>query len=353
VALLALRGADESPVDPELVACCALVEELPRQALGASPRRVWEERRRLGLAMRGRPGWVVGHTVSALRRRLVEICRDWAPDVIQLEYLALADLARAPLRPRPPVVLVEHDARPPSSTGAARRWRSLRRDAARAVDTIVAFSDEDAEIIREDAGPTPVVVIAPGLDLPPRASSQGEGHGVLFVGAFRHPPNVEAALRLAHEVQPRVRGRCPAATLTLVGADPPPALAGDGVLVTGGVPDVWPFLDRAAVVVAPVSAGGGVRVKVLEALAAGKAVVASSRAIEGIGVQAGEHLLVADGDEETAAAIVALLEAPELRSRLGASARAWAEAALRWDDRLDRYEELYRHLTRNWTRQAP
>ena len=98
-------------------------------------------------------------------------------------------------------------------------------------------------------------------------------------------------------------------------------LAGDDVVVTGRVQDVTPYLDRAAVVVAPLRLGGGTRVKVLEALAAGKAVVASPLAAEGITQCDGEHLLLAESDEEFADATTRLLDDPDARSALGRRAR--------------------------------
>jgi len=345
VTLLTLRGDDEPSVDRQLVESCAFVEEVRRERVRLSPTRLWAERRRVLLAARGRPAWVVGHAVSEMRRRLDEVVRDVRADVVQLEYLALADLASAVSMPRPPIVLVEHDARPSAGTARKVRWRSVRRDAARSVQAIVTFSDEDARVVRKDVGAARVVVIRPGLDLPPK-SGAGVGDNVLFVGNFHHPPNATAALRLVREIHPRVRRVTPGATLTIIGDGAPGTLAEDGVRVEGRVADVRPFLEAAAVVAAPLSEGGGVRIKVLEALASGKALVASPRAVEGLAVHSGEHVIVAEGDEATADAIVTLLHDAELRSRLGKAARAWAEDNLSWDVALDRYDRLYDELTR-------
>jgi glycosyltransferase involved in cell wall biosynthesis len=344
VLLLTLRADDEPAVDERLVRSCRLVEEVRRERVDGSPRRLWVERRRLVLAARRRPGWAVGHSVAALRRRLDEVVHDQAPDVVQLEYLVLADLASAISTPGPPIVLVEHDARPPAITGHGGRWQALRRAAARNVQAIVTFSEEDARVVREDAGATRVLVIPPGLDLPPRAGP-GEREDVLFIGGSDHSPNRDAALRLIHQIHPRVRRLHPTATLTLVGNVAPGVVGGEGVQVVGRVEDVMPYVERAAVVVAPLSEGGGVRVKVLDALARGKAVVASPRAVEGIGIRPGEHALVVEEDEATAEAIATVLGDVELRRRIGRAARAWAEANLSWDVALDRYERLYEELT--------
>ncbi|MDQ3849493.1 MAG: glycosyltransferase, partial [Actinomycetota bacterium] len=123
-------------------------------------------------------------------------------------------------------------------------------------------------------------------------------------------------------------------------------LAGPGVRVTGAVASVEPHLERATVVVAPITIGGGMRVKVLEALAAGKAVVASPRAAEGVTARAGEEIVVADGDRETADAVLALLDDPRARRRMGIRARQWAVRELSWAAMADRYEELYARVER-------
>jgi glycosyltransferase involved in cell wall biosynthesis len=170
---------------------------------------------------------------------------------------------------------------------------------------------------------------------------------VVFVGNYMHPPNVDAAERLTKAIFPRIAQKRPDARLVLAGADPPSALraiASDSVLITGHVGDLTQLLDAAAVVAAPISTGGGMRVKTLEALAAGKALVASSLALEGVDVQAGEHALVADDDVAFADAVVALLDDAQRRAALGRAARRWAETHLDWRQVTAAYETLYASL---------
>jgi glycosyltransferase involved in cell wall biosynthesis len=114
--------------------------------------------------------------------------------------------------------------------------------------------------------------------------------------------------------------------------------------VHGSVPDVTPYMDRAAVVVAPLRIGGGMRVKVLEALAAGKALVVTQRAAEGFEAQPGAHLLVADDEDQIVEALVQLLLDPHRRRRLAEEARRWAESRLGWDEGVAAFEELYESL---------
>jgi polysaccharide biosynthesis protein PslH len=141
-----------------------------------------------------------------------------------------------------------------------------------------------------------------------------------------------------------LRSRHPKLVLRLVGDSPPRGLARDGVEVIGRVPDVTPYLDAAAVVVAPLSWGGGMRVKVLEALGAGKAVVATALAIEGLDLIDGEHVVLAETDEDFAAAIDALLANADLRAALAKRARAWAAANVATERSARAYEALYDSL---------
>ena len=130
------------------------------------------------------------------------------------------------------------------------------------------------------------------------------------------------------------------------------AAATDGVTVTGFVPTVTPFLDRAAVVAVPLRLGGGMRLKTAEALAAGKAVVASRRAVDGLAVEHGRELLIAETDAEFCEAISSLLGDRAQRAELAARARAWACDHLGWDEPVARYDALYRALLRRGTRAA-
>ena len=236
-------------------------------------------------------------------------------------------------------VLVHHDAAPDGRGAPTPAWARHARRALASVDALVVFSEEDR---RRSVG------LGRGEDPshPPRhrpaPTGEGPGRGVVFVGSFAHAPNLEAALRLAREIHPRVRSRLPDAELTLVGADPPPDLAGlPGVVVTGRVPDAAAFVNAAAVVAAPLESGAGVRIKVLDALARGKPLVATTRAVEGLELVDGEHALVRDDDVAFADALVALLDDPAARGRLGAAGRAWAQSNLSWDGVLDRYDLLY------------
>jgi glycosyltransferase involved in cell wall biosynthesis len=213
-----------------------------------------------------------------------------------------------------------------------RRWARFQRQAWNRFDLVQVFSRRDAEALAELAPEVaPRVRIDPfGLVLPPVADPDREVIGtVLFVGNFAHSPNRDAARWLAGEIMPAVRAHFPRARLRIVGTAPPPeirALAGPDVELVADAPSVLPHLEQASVVLAPVRTGGGMRMKVLQAMAAGKAVVTTSRGREGYDCFGEEPpLLIADDGGDIAAATTALLGDGERRRALGTQARAFAE----------------------------
>jgi glycosyltransferase involved in cell wall biosynthesis len=231
-----------------------------------------------------------------------------------------------------------------------RRWRRFQPEAWRRFDRVQVFSRRDADAVAELAPEVaPRLRVNPfGLVLPPRADPAREAAGtILFVGNFAHPPNRDAAIWLAREILPAVVERYPEARLRIVGSGPTPevrALAGPRVELVADAPSVLPHLEEAAVVMAPVRTGGGMRMKVLQAMAAGKAVVTTTRGTEGYtGFGEEPPLAVADGEAEIAAATAALLADDERRLGLGERAREFAErhhSPEAWAERLTAvYEE--------------
>jgi len=258
-------------------------------------------------------------------------------------------------------VLVDHDPGGEAAgeysraaSGVRRLWRQLEEVAwrryahrtARQIDAVVVFSERDRRSVASYAGSRPVVVIPFHVPLPEEPLSGEIANRILFFGGYHHPPNADAAQRLAREILPCVRHRHPSAELELVGdaTEQIHALAGESVRVTGHVPSVEPHVADAAVVAIPIRLGGGMRVKVQESLAAGKAVVASPRAVEGLDVTPGRELVLAETDEEFCESISALLSDDGRRRALGAAARRWAAATFDPDGAVEAYEDLYRRL---------
>jgi glycosyltransferase involved in cell wall biosynthesis len=228
-------------------------------------------------------------------------------------------------------------------------WKRFEPSIIRKVDTVVVFTERDRKAIRDLGGKTPIVQIPFGTEISESSPNPQplDALSLLFVGNFKHPPNLDAADRLINHIFPRVRAQIPEARLFIIGNHLPASLthkANENLVVTGYVPDLTPYLNRAAVVVLPLRFGGGMRVKMLEALAAGKAVIASKRAVEGLDVMNGQQVILAEEDQEFVDAILDLLRNREKRSALAMNAHTWAVANLGWDKLAAVYEKLYRSL---------
>jgi glycosyltransferase involved in cell wall biosynthesis len=361
LALVCLRGPEDPDVDPSVAERCETVETVARPTRGG---RFW----RLGALARARPSWVAEWAVPELRKRIATLVEAWQPELVHVHYQVMGQYLRA--AGGAPRILVVYE--PATSRAAAavaetplgpRRvlrygdylaWRRYERRLVQAVQAVTVFTGRDGGEIARIAARTPVSLIPFGVDAPPQPLDPlGADDVVLFLGNFVHRPNVDAALRLAR-IFPRIRLHHPEAKLELVGAEPPPvllALASGHVVVTGTVPNVTPYLDRATVVVAPLRLGGGMRVKVLEALAAGKAVVASPLAAEGLDVQDGVELVLAETDDEIVGAVSLLLADPDQRRALAERARAFAVRRLGWEHTLAIYERLHAALLSSATTQ--
>jgi glycosyltransferase involved in cell wall biosynthesis len=365
VAILCLRALDEPPVDQVLQDRCKLVEEIIRPGIGGSmAQRSSQNVRVIASLLRGKPGWATVWKVAGYGERVRTLVREWKPDIVQIEYHIMGQYLSALDDCPAPRVLVEHEPGAPvfrdlrnSRRGFAGMlnhlkmlvWAGFERAVIEKVQTVVVFTERDRQAMAQLAGRTPIVRIPLGAQVPanPLNPLGYPPPSLVFVGSFIHPPNIDAALRLMNSIFPRLQLRCPGLILHIVGDKPPPEvqeMASKHVIITGRVPDVTPYLDQAALVLAPLRFGGGMRVKVLEALAAGKAVVASPRAIEGLDVTDGEQVVVAESDEEFCEAIGQLLTDPKRRATLATQAHAWARANLDWKKSTSAYEGLYEKL---------
>lgn len=358
IVLLCLRGPSAPPVDESLARRLVHVEEIGT-ARDASRLRVLLADYRGFLS--GIPSWVRSAQSAEFGGRVREVVADWKPDIVQFEYPVMGQYIDALGDSTASRVLVEHDfaiaaardvpirRRGPAKVRALlelHTWKRFEGGLFEQMDAVVVFTERDAASVREFRAGTRVTVIPLGVEVPsrPLESAGGWPPTLLFVGSFVHEPNIDAAVRLTRFIFPRATKRFPDLRLDIVGHRPPRevrALAGPQVAVHADAPDITPYMNRASVVVVPVKFGGGMRVKVLEALAAGKAVVASPRALEGIGLKAGRHALVAESDEEFAAAVCELLVDRDRRASLGQAAHAWAQVNLSWDRSTDLLERLH------------
>jgi polysaccharide biosynthesis protein PslH len=231
----------------------------------------------------------------------------------------------------------------------SRRWRRYDRRHFGAYDLLVTVSENDADLAARETT-TRTVAIPSGVDTRalnpgPEPEHRPSEPTLVFTGNMRWPPNAEGLRWLLRDVWPRVRARVPEIRLLVIGAHPPDdigALADDRVRMTGRVPELEPYFREASVVVIPILSGAGIRLKILDALASGRAIVSTTMGAEGAQVRDGEHLVIADGPEGFADAVVRLLDNPAERRRMGAAARRLAEERYDWGALGDRFESLVR-----------
>jgi glycosyltransferase involved in cell wall biosynthesis len=149
-----------------------------------------------------------------------------------------------------------------------------------------------------------------------------------------YTPNIDGAVHFVNDVMPLVWARRPSARVQIVGKDPAAevlALAGDRVQVTGGVPDVRPYLDRATLTVVPLRSGGGTRLKLLEAMSAGAPIVSTTLGAEGLGLEHGHEAWLATDAAGLGLGVLTLMSDPDRARAMAAAARARAERDLSWD----------------------
>jgi glycosyltransferase involved in cell wall biosynthesis len=197
--------------------------------------------------------------------------------------------------------------------------RRAELDCVRRCDATWVVSPVEREILAREV-PGAWVQVQSNIHEPtPGAAAFGERAGLVFVGNYRHPPNVDAAKWLAREIRPLLEARLPGVPIHLLGSDPPAgihALAGPGVDVPGHVADLDAWLDRCRVSLAPLRYGAGVKGKVNHAMSRGLPVVATSIAVEGMHLRDGDDVLVADTAEQFADAVARVYTDEALWNRL-------------------------------------
>jgi glycosyltransferase involved in cell wall biosynthesis/GT2 family glycosyltransferase len=349
--LVAFTDRLETP-PPEVLEICAEVVLVRRTGSHALP-------------ATGRPEVVEEFDSPAFRAALQQTVRKWRPDIAQLEFTQMAQYAAecAPAK----TVLVEHDVtfdlyqqmlRLEGGWELRRQlefWRKFEPDAWRMVDRVVTMSEKDRALVGASA-----VTLPNGVDLDRFRPAAGDpdARRLLFIGSFAHLPNLMAVEFFLNHVWPLLN-RVTLHDVTLhiiagarheyylnhyrdrVSVD----LAGaDGIEVSGFVSDVRGAYRRAAVVVAPLVASAGTNIKVLEAMAMGRAIVSTPAGVNGLDLSPGNDFLLARTAAEMAAAIERLLTHPDERRRIEAAARQRVEREFGWDTVARRQARLYRDL---------
>jgi polysaccharide biosynthesis protein PslH len=227
-----------------------------------------------------------------------------------------------------------------------KKVEAFERSMVRWADGITAVSVADAAELRRYSGTVPIAVVENGVDSEyfcSRGTPEDESR-LVFTGSMDWRPNQDAAHYFVREIWPILRRARPDLTASIVGRNPPPELRPlghePGIEITGTVPDVRPWIAAAAVYVVPLRIGGGSRLKILEALSMGKAVVSTTLGAEGLEVCHGRNILLADGAIPFARAVLHLLEDAALRMRLGSEGAQLVRARYQWDALATRLEEF-------------
>jgi sugar transferase (PEP-CTERM/EpsH1 system associated) len=296
------------------------------------------------------PFSVIAHRSAAFASRVDELLETMRFDLIHVDTIALSPFVKPP-RATPTVlthhniesVLMERRSRAESRVFAR---RFLQREAAKLTayerrlsptfDMNIVVSPNDAQVLADLAPTARSRVVANGVDTHYFAPDfTHETPALIYTGGMNMFANRDAVMHFLSEIWPLIRAAEPGVRFFAVGQDPPRELKAIAerdpqVIVTGFVDDIRPLVRQAGVYVVPLRVGGGTRLKVLDAMAMGKALVSTSVGCEGIAVAPGTQLMIADTPDSFAQATVALLRDPARRLALGQAARQLVEQRYAW-----------------------
>jgi hypothetical protein len=217
-------------------------------------------------------------------------------------------------------------------------WVRYESSYYRRFDRVLAITQQDRYGLGVFSPGLKVDVSPAAVEVPSEKSSPEDDAGrIVFMGSFSHAPNVDAVVHFLDAILPTIVQRWPDVEFVVAGRDLPRVLrdrASRQVRFAGYVADLSQFLRNASVVVIPLRFGGGIKVKTLEAMAHGRAVVASSVGAEEIGAVSGEHLIIRDDPMAFAEAVVELLASPQRRRLLGDNAKRLVEQRFSWEAKL-------------------
>lgn len=300
-----------------------------------------------------------------LRARLKELVETLRPDLVHFDTVGLAPYAS--VLPQMPLVLNHHNIESqmmerratlePSIAlrallrSQARALVRLERSAADRFHSHLVVSELDGDRLAALIPGARVVVIPNGVDLeyfqPLPPSRQFQPRSIVFAGGLDWYPNRTAVWWLIKEIFPRLRARFPDASATIIGRNPPAeflhaAKATPGLRFTGFVDDIRPLIADAAVYACPIFDGGGTRLKILDTLAQQIPLVATTMAVEGVGVVSGQHALLADTADEFVDAVARIFDDPTHGSTIAAAGRLLAEQRFGWESIGRRLSAAYR-----------
>lgn len=235
----------------------------------------------------------------------------------------------------------------------ARKMKTYEIETIKKFNTCVVVSEFDLKHISALAPQVNFEVVPNGVDYsfyrPEKTESKHQEPRIVFIGTFKFFGNVDAVLYFCKRILPVIREEIPNVKLDVIGIDPPKAvtrLASKDILIKGyvSIEEYKKDLANCAVFIAPLRSGSGTKLKILEAMAMGKAVVTTSIGIEGIEAEPGKEVMIADTPQDFAEKVIQLLSDPELRDQIGASARELVESNYDWKPIAKKLSEIYQNV---------
>lgn len=232
-------------------------------------------------------------------------------------------------------------------------WREFRR-ISRAesrylnlADHVLTVSDADRDTFARLVPPEKITVIPTGVDVDFFQPTDKTEHPntLVFTGAMDWMPNEDGILYFVKKILPSIQRQVPGVSLTVVGREPSARLLDlsrttDGLNITGRVEDIRPYVQQGSVYIVPLRVGSGTRLKIFEAMAMGKAVVSTHVGAEGLPVQSGRNIILADAPEDFASAVVELLRNPIRRGELARAARELVVKKYSWESVVQHVESV-------------
>jgi glycosyltransferase involved in cell wall biosynthesis len=262
-----------------------------------------------------------------------------------------------------PQRLARNEANPLKRLVLEREWRALAAyEAAMCYrfDQVITVTEEDRALLsdlcnrnrlfitpRTDGRPFHVIPICVDPEERPLVRRHPDAKRVTILGTMFWPPNVEGVLWFTEQVWPLVLRTVPDAKLTIIGKNPPETVRqlalspGSNVEVTGYVRNPVPFMEGSAVFAVPLRSAGGMRVKILDAWCWGVPIVSTTIGAEGVEVQDGENILIADAGPAFARVVVSVMQDPGLAERLRTAGRDWVEKKYNWRSIYSQWGQIY------------
>ena len=371
ITLVSFVRPEEVPYVDEVKKVCAAVHTVP---VGRS--KMADLYYFLRSQVTGRPFLVERDDLSGVRSLVYQIVSSQAVDVIHADQLTMAQFAfPLPVQngQKPFLVFDAHNAvwtiTERMKENAAfylklpliletKRIMEYEARIVRDFDATLAVTEPDRLALlnalhqQNFEGPVPISVIPIGVDtrLIKPVQQVSDSLNILTMGTLYYPPNADGIRWFIQEVFPLIRQQIPAAKLTIIGKSPPKdflklaANPESGIVTTGFVPNLDPYFAESAVTVVPVRAGGGMRVRILEAFARAVPVVTTTVGAEGIDARPGVEVSIADSPSEFASAVIRILQDKELRERLAVNGRRLAEEKYDWHVVLKELDNVYHEL---------